>query len=128
MVFLRLNEQTISIRRAREVPVEIGDRGRVLNGSYRNGVRTTKRKWMLETTQLNEQAYLALRALLLGFGHSWTFDVDLFSIKGLGPTVSTGATQLDTLASDLAVQVPLNGGQQYGGFVYLHPSINTEFN
>jgi hypothetical protein len=59
-------------------------------------VRTRKHGWRARLSALTQAEAHAVRELVQGKGHSWSFDTDFYSdLKGLGPSSSTGAS-LDT--------------------------------
>lgn len=60
----------------------------ILSGTYRAKVR----EWQVQTTIQDESASEAIEGLIDGTGHTWTFDNDLYSSKGLGPVSGYTAT------------------------------------
>lgn len=74
---------------------QIGQSQRAVDGTLRIHRRVLKNTWSLETTLLDPLQGDAFRRLILGEGHSWTFDdttKGLYSSKGLGPSASSGAS------------------------------------
>lgn len=68
----------------------LGDRGRGTSGRMESAVRVSKPQWRGRMTPLGSAEAAAFRGLLQGQGHSWSFDANLFSGKGLGPSLATG--------------------------------------
>lgn len=64
---------------------EIGERQRSLSGSVIDTIRARFDSWKGESITTDPVQARALRGLLNGSGHGWSFDVDLYSTKGLGP-------------------------------------------
>lgn len=96
MSFLAVNSIVIpcSVERGAESIVEIGEMGRAFDGTLIGTRRAKKKEWGLRTTLLSQSEAEAVKSLILGEGHYWTFDDDLYSSKGLGPqSGSTSATQ-----------------------------------
>ena len=83
----------------------------VLSGTYRARVR----EWTLQTDIMDEANIEALVGLIDGTGHTWTFDNDLFSSKGLGPN------------SGYSVTVSTTGGK-VGGFMTVATTTNIGWN
>ena len=98
MAFLELNGWTVPVAAGSvsEEPVEIGERDRAFDGTYRSSIRAVKRRWRMKTVPMIRSDAEALRGLLLGLGHYWSFDTDLYSSKGLGPVAGYSATQSST--------------------------------
>ena len=68
--------------------LEIGYYGTAIDGSFIGTRRNIKRQWKLTTPPLSPSDALALKNLLLGLGHHWSFDTSVYSDKGL--TLSSG--------------------------------------
>lgn len=66
---------------------------RRFSGRLGSGIRAVKRRWTGKTPLLPLATAAAFEGLLRGDGHRWSFDVDLFSDKGLGPEAGHAATQ-----------------------------------
>lgn len=72
---------------------EGADRARAFSGRYLSTVRYEKEEYSLSSPLLTKADAIALRGLLRGLGHCWSFDNDLYSSKGLGPQAGSTATQ-----------------------------------
>lgn len=66
---------------------EIGVRQRAYSGSALSSVRARKRLWSGSVASTDATLIRAIRGLIAGEGHYWSFDTDLYSDgKGLPPT------------------------------------------
>lgn len=117
MSFLTLNGIVVpvAVESAKEdPPEEIGESSRAHGGSMRKSIITTKAGWSAETTPITTSEARALRRLLLGEGHRWSFDSNLYSSKGLGPNVGYAAAQ------------STSGGGKYGaGYLSVNATTGT---
>lgn len=94
MPMLTLNEVTIltGVQRANERLEVIGDQARAFDGSWLETRTSEKEVFEIQTSLLSQAEGEALKLLLEGQGHNWTFDVDRFSTgKGLGPSAGAAA-------------------------------------
>lgn len=72
-------------------PSIIGDRKRAYLGSMRSSQTVIKRTWDVSLKPAIQSDADAYEGLIQGLGHSWSFDVDLYSDKkGLGKKAQTG--------------------------------------
>lgn len=94
--FLLLNGYPLRVRDVTKEPIEIGERDRAFSGKYRSSRRALKRRWRMKTVPMIRTHAEAVKGLLLGLGHYWSFDDDLYSSKGLGPNAGYTATQSPT--------------------------------
>ncbi len=69
---------------------EVGDKGRAFDGSFRRTLQKLKRSWPMSSAPLIAADADALAGLVQGLGHSWSFDVDLYSSKGLAKKSQSG--------------------------------------
>ncbi len=97
MPFLAINGISFSVANgnASADEVVIGESGRAFDGTLIATTRAFKREWKLKTALLTWAAAEALKDLLRGKGHRWSFDSDLYSDKGLAATgagVSVGTS------------------------------------
>lgn len=114
MAMLALNEVTISthIKRANERLMVIGDQARAFDGSWLETRTSEKEVFELQTTVLSQVEGEALKLLLEGRGHNWTFDVDRFSTgKGLGPSVGAAVGTI-TVGGKFGSYMALGLGEQ----------------
>lgn len=102
MSWLKLNNYAVPVRQTNPTHgrTAMGGSGkRAFDGTYRKTARNYKRNWMgLETRPVTETEALALRGLLDGEGHSWSFEDSsdfLYSSKGKA-TASGTATRTGT--------------------------------
>ncbi len=104
MPFLDLNGWQIKVMRGGQTePIIIGDDdGRAFSGRALRDRRIILQRDTYQSTFRSQVEAHALVQLLLGEGHDWPFDVDLFSGKGLGPEGSTAANIRPGIAADLA--------------------------
>lgn len=93
MPFLAINGWTISVsaQSGAESPEVIGDSARAFDGTLTSQIRAHKRAWKLKTIPLIQEDAFALRDLLLGKGHVWSYDSTLYSSKGLATVMAAGA-------------------------------------
>jgi len=112
MAFLNLNGWQIPIRKGgQRQPVIIGERARSFNGTWNVDRRELFDKWMFETTELRADDAEALVGLLQGRGHSWPYDADLYSGKGLGPGSTSGTIVPAKSMSPVSDIIGAVGGQ-----------------
>lgn len=83
MSFLELNGLPISVASFEENYREVGSRAYGLNGAPLLDRVALKRVWKVETTPLLRGEATAVRAIVSGLGHTWSFDSDDYSGKGL---------------------------------------------
>lgn len=83
MSFLELNGRPISVASFEESYREVGSRAYGLNGTPLLDRVALKRVWKVETTPLLRGEATAVRAIVSGLGHTWPFDSDDYSGKGL---------------------------------------------
>jgi hypothetical protein len=73
--------------------LEIGEGlQRAFDGSALRSVRAYKRRWTMTTAIDTPIIARAFQKLLQGRQHRWSFNADLYSDLGLGPSASSGAT------------------------------------
>ena len=72
---------------------------RSFSGAALRSTQTTKRQWPLDLTPTTQEEGVALVGLLQGRGDHVSFDSDSYSDKGVGPSLSTGATRPTTAPS-----------------------------
>ncbi len=72
--------------------VIIGGMSRGYSGKLRGTQRARKGEWALRLFPFKVAEAIAHEGLLLGEGHYWSFDSDLYSSKGLGPRSGYSAT------------------------------------
>lgn len=108
MPMLTINEVTIpqSADSGTESFEVIGDLDRAYDGTWRESRTSEKRRFDVRTTVLAQDVGEALKLLLQGRGHVWSFDSDRYSSKGLGP--STGAAA-----------GTITGGGKFGSYMAL---------
>jgi hypothetical protein len=73
---------------------QIGESVRAIDGTLRIHRRVLKERVTFKATPQDVDVAIALRQLILGEGHNWSFDdatKGLYSGKGLGPSASSGA-------------------------------------
>jgi hypothetical protein len=88
--FLALNGWTVPVvPGGGRQPVIVGDDGRSFAGTLMRDRRVIKDRWRFTSSIQQAIDALALRGLLLGLGHNWRWDGDLYSGKGLVPLSST---------------------------------------
>lgn len=92
MAFLRLNGITIPCRLGSPAPEleVVGETSRAIDASLVTERRAVKGVWGFETTAQAPATALAIRDLLAGRAHSWSFDSHLYSSKGTPVTGSVG--------------------------------------
>lgn len=73
----------------------IGSVGRTVDGGLRTNRRAIKRKWGYKTTPQSARTSHAIADLVLGRGQVWSFDVHMYSAKGLGPSSYSGSTTVN---------------------------------
>jgi hypothetical protein len=73
----------------RPAPLLIGDRQRAFSGGLIDTVRARKQSLHFKTPPLAFSVTTALRGLLHGDGHHWSFNVDFYSDKGLTYSANT---------------------------------------
>lgn len=121
MPFMTLNGVTVPAalnatkRRASEV---IGEEARGHTGTDIGSVQTRKGVWDSKLTPQVAATARAFRALVEGEGHVWSFDSNLYSSKGLGPSVSTGCAV--GAGGKYGSRVKLDGGQALSYLVSGH--------
>lgn len=71
---------------------DIGDQGGAVDGTMRLTQQTRKRDIAFSTIPLTQSDAFAWESYLSGEGHVWSFDANVYSSKGLGPSSSSGAT------------------------------------
>lgn len=114
MSFLELNGRPISVASFEESVREVGSRAYGLVGTPLVDRLTQKRVWKVETTPLLRGEATAVKAIVQGLGHSWPFDVDDYSGKGL--PAESGAVR--TLRSGTAADgAPVYLESKYTGAV-----------
>ena len=93
MAFLKLNNyempiaaESVSIQRSR-----VGRTGRSYSGTYTSDEKYSKRTITASTTPMTYEDAVAHEGLILGRGHSFSFDDGLYSSRGLGPNRGYGA-------------------------------------
>ncbi len=70
---------------------EVGTSKRAVDGTMLIHRRVTKKRWSFTTTLQDDFHARAFRSLVLGLGHYWSFDANLYSSKGLIPTSTVAA-------------------------------------
>jgi hypothetical protein len=87
VAFLTLNGMTVPVKpgTVQRDHEELGTRRRAFDGTLRSTRRALKQVWQMVTTPQSSSFAKALRGMLLGRGHNWPFDDDLYSGKGLAP-------------------------------------------
>lgn len=115
MPFMTLNGVTVPAalnatnRRASEV---IGEEARGHTGTDIGSVQTRKGVWHSKLTPQVAATARAFRALVEGEGHVWSFDSNLYSSKGLGPSLSTGCAV--GAGGKYGSRVKVDGGKRLG--------------
>lgn len=96
--FLRCNGIPIPVldESATDSPEEIGDRRRAIDGSMLLERRAVKSAWEFETALQDPATALAMRDLLLGRGHVWTFESSLYGSRGV--PIASGGSAVATYA------------------------------
>jgi hypothetical protein len=120
MAFITLNGITLSVL----VPsgdreeLEIGEGlQRAFDGSTQRSVRAYKRRWTLTTVIDTPVISRAFQKLLQGRGHRWSFNTDLYSDLGLGPSASSGASSVGGGLFGNALQLAATTGSvTFAGF------------
>jgi hypothetical protein len=92
MAFFTLNGLTVNVQSCNTQRVEIGDRSRAFSGVLRATLRAVKNEWTCQAVPLPLAEADCLARLLEGDGHSWPFDLDLASSRGLLPSANVGGT------------------------------------
>ena len=95
MAFITLNGIALSVlaNSGDRDDLEIGEGlSRAFDGSAQRSVRAWKRQWTLSTIPDVPSVSQAFVALLQGRGHRWSFDTDLYSDQGLGPSASSATS------------------------------------
>tara|TARA_Y100000310_G_scaffold292510_1_gene321303 strand:+ start:754 stop:1512 length:759 start_codon:yes stop_codon:yes gene_type:complete len=94
MAFLEFMGYTVEIAdgEAVESQIEFGDTHRSFNGTLLQTRRAIKREWELLTAPYIQAEATAIRKLLQGYGHHWSFDVNMYSSKGLNEKSGTATT------------------------------------
>jgi hypothetical protein len=72
---------------------EIGDSGRSFSGAWLQDRRVLKKRWEFETTPQQRVQAEMIRSMVNGGGHSWDFESDLYSSKGLAEQLGGGQTR-----------------------------------
>jgi hypothetical protein len=122
MSFLELNGRPISVASFEESVREVGSRAYGLDGTPLVDRLAQKRTWKAETTPLLRGEATAVKAIVQGLGHSWPFDVDDYSDKGL--PAESGAVR--TLRSGTAADGdPVYLESKYTGAVAVESAITN---
>ncbi len=101
MTYLKLNNITIPVAKGGEVePQEIGSKKRAFDGTLSADRRDIKRMWKYETKPLTASLARTLRGLVMGEGHYWSYNSDLYSDKGLGASNTPTTTFISNTAGD----------------------------
>ena len=107
MAFLKLNNyempiaaESVSIQRSR-----IGRTSRSYSGTYTSDEKYSKRTITASTTPMTYEDAMAHEGLILGRGHSFSFNDGLYSSRGLGPNRSYASIWYD------------NGGENNGPYL-----------
>lgn len=85
MAFLLINGIEIKAMQASRSVVRMGSRSRAFSGMARGALRAQKLEWSCSTAPLDAREKVAVAGLLEGRGHALTFNVDLYTSKGLAP-------------------------------------------
>jgi hypothetical protein len=97
MAFITLNGIVLSVLvpTGERDELEIGEGlQRAFDGSAQRSVRAYKRRWSLSTIIDTPLTARAFQKLLQGRQHRWSFNADLYSDLGLGPSASSGASSV----------------------------------
>src|SRR3990167_6718991 len=102
MSFLRVNGWALpvadsSVSEAHDLG---GDFSRSFSGSLLSDERYDKRVWSGQTAPVTEMVAEAIKGIVRGLGHVWSWDSDLYSSKGLGVSGSTSAARRTAIAVD----------------------------
>lgn len=73
----------------------IGQTNRTVDAGSRTNRRAIKRQWKFKTTPQSARTSYAMADLILGRGNYWSFDVHMYSAKGLGPSSYSGSTTVN---------------------------------
>lgn len=96
MAFLTINGIDVEVA-ASSPPAatseEVGERVRAFDGTLRVSRHAIKLSYEFTTPPMSRADATALRRLLMGEGHAWSFDSTLYSSKGLGGSSVTNAGQ-----------------------------------
>lgn len=87
-----------------EIVSELGDAVRAIDGTYNSTRAGIKRAWAVQATQIAMSEAVAWAGLVLGRGHNWRF-ADGYSMKGLGPTTTTGTVTYNVASGKFGVKV-----------------------
>lgn len=92
--FLKLNHFPITCADASSSTAyeSIGRTERTVDAGMRTNRRAIKRQWKFKTTPQSARTSFAIADLVLGRGNYWSFDVHMYSAKGLGPSSYSGST------------------------------------
>lgn len=71
---------------AKATSEDMGQSQRAVDGTWLVHRRVTKLHWAFQSTPQDDLHARAFRDLVLGRGHFWNFNANLFSSKGLGPS------------------------------------------
>lgn len=95
MPFLAINGITLPVRGGslKRDEIEIGERGRMFDGSPWSGVRARKRRWAFGTPPMTQVDAAAWRALLSGVGHTADFEADTWTAQGVQGVLSGTAAR-----------------------------------
>lgn len=97
MVMLKVNNLTVSVANSKlHAPGEEIGGSRVWSGRWCDQRMRFLRSWSIETTPMKMGALTRLKHWVMGRGHHWSFDVDLYSDKGLGPSTYSAAPTITT--------------------------------
>lgn len=72
---------------------DLGTSKRAVDGTMLIHRRVTKLHWAMTLTPQDDVHARAFRDLVLGRGHYWSFDSNVYSSKGLAPTSATNSVQ-----------------------------------
>lgn len=116
MPFLTINNVTVSVdaKSGDRKWKEIGDRDRAFDGTLRSTRQALKRSWEFVSNPLPLAEADALVALVQGRGHAWSFDVDLYSSKGLAKKTQTGTVNPAIAGGKFGNKVQLTVGPPAG--------------
>jgi hypothetical protein len=81
-----------------ETPREIGSTEPAFDGTLRRTRIARKRDVRFDTPWMLQSEARAWEGLIVGEGHSWSFDSHLYSSKGLGPNAGYAASQVTAAA------------------------------
>lgn len=93
MSLLTVNGVAVSVLRdegGHSEPTIIGSEARSFNGSLIGDIRAVKENLHYKTPPHSQAEDIALRGLLQGLGHSFSYDSDTYSGKGLGTSAGAG--------------------------------------